>query len=444
MFRKKSPAFVFLVVVFISCFIPPTAQAQQLTLTQAIEEATSQSPELQRAESMTSSAHWKKIESYGAFLPTLGLSADYLFAKKYALLDVSFPGSANAVSIPQVIPTSYVALNAQIPIYNGSAANNRYKAASKFEKSADNEYHWARFKLERRVSLEFYRSIAAQILKEVAQQNVKALEDHLKDVNQFRRAGVSTNYDVLRVDVQVSESRSELMNAVDNVDVSRSRLAELLGRDDDTRQLSGELPVLKPELLSKVELTDLTARQDLTALGDRTEALADLHNASKAYLLPQIGLIGQYQYYNNRNDHALDTQAYRDAYNVGIMLNWNIFDGLVSISKEHQASEDRYQSERTMRLTVLKAKQDLSMWKRKYLYYCSVYQSRQGDIGKAKESVRLAKEGRRAGTRTNTDLLDAEAELYRAQAGSVNAQVGAVEALMNLELTTGQKLYQFN
>ena len=63
---------------------------------------------------------------------------------------------------------------------------------------------------------------------------------------------------------------------------------------------------------------------------------------------------------------------------------------------------------------------------------------------KATESLRLVKEGRRVGARTNTEFLDTETELFRAQAGQVNSQIGAVEALINLELATGQKLYNFN
>ncbi|HEY1080417.1 MAG TPA: TolC family protein, partial [Bdellovibrio sp.] len=52
----------------------------------------------------------------------------------------------------------------------------------------------------------------------------------------------------------------------------------------------------------------------------------------------------------------------------------------------------------------------------------------------------LSREGHKVGARTNTDVLDAEAELFRAKAGAVNAQIGALEAVFNLELSTGIKL----
>ncbi len=91
------------------------------------------------------------------------------------------------------------------------------------------------FQLQRQIILQYYKALAAQTLEDVANQNVKTLEDHLKDVNLFKKAGMFTNYDVLRVDVQVSEAKSELLNSVDNSVLSRAKLAEHLGNDSERR-----------------------------------------------------------------------------------------------------------------------------------------------------------------------------------------------------------------
>jgi outer membrane protein TolC len=54
--------------------------------------------------------------------------------------------------------------------------------------------------------------------------------------------------------------------------------------------------------------------------------------------------------------------------------------------------------------------------------------------------VRLAKEEERAGTRTSTETLDAELDLFRAKAGVVNALVNAAEAKIRLELALGREI----
>jgi len=293
--------------------------------------------------------------------------------------------------------------------------------------------------------LQFYRALAAQALKEVAEQNVKTLADHLKDVTLFRKVGISKNYDVLRVEVQVSEAKSELMNADDNIYTARNKLAELLDHENDLRTLKGALPVLRADNLRPQDIAFNSERPDLKSLAEKSTAYALRASAANRFWVPKLSLIGQYQYYNNINDKLFDSNgAYRDAYLIGIALNWNIFDGMTSIAKSAEAHEQAIQNEKTLRIATLKAMQDLEYWRRKYVYFCSIYAARQEDIQKASESVRLAKEGRRAGTQTNTDLLDAETELFRAKASLVNAQLGSIEALIKIELATGRKIYDFN
>ena len=415
------------------------ARAAEITLPEALNLANQQSPGVQRAESLNKETHWKKVEAFATFLPTLSATGTYLAAKKYVLTDVTIGNSPAPVAIPAIVPTTSFALNAQYSLFEGFAGTLRYNAAKAEERAADKELGWSRFETSRQVALQFYRALASATLKEVAEQNVKLLEDHLRDVSAFKRAGVSTNYDVLQVDVQVTEARSEAMNAADNVTISKVRLAELVG-ENEVRDPAGKLPVLKPEFVKNLRIESTEERPDLQALGERVSALESAATASNRYWVPRVGLFGTYNYYNNRNDGITDFDRFRDAYQAGVTLNWNIFDGLSSTARAKQSEEKHVQLETNLHATRLKARQDFDVWKRKYLYNLSVYQSRLGNIDKAKEAVRLAREGRKAGVRTSTDLLDAETELYRAQAGAINAQLGSIEALVNLELATGETL----
>ncbi|KYG65357.1 outer membrane secretion protein [Bdellovibrio bacteriovorus] len=424
-------------------FVSLESYSQGMKLGEAVDEAMAQSPKVQKSESQYKESSWKKTESYSGFLPSLSANASYLFNKKYALVDVTMNNTP--LTIPQVVPTTNLYLTAQWSIFDGFSSTNRYLSAGAFEDSAKNEYDWTRFQVEREVVVLFYKALAAKELKAVAEQNVRALNDHLKDVRLFKKVGTSTNYDVLRVEVQMSEAQSELLNATDNVEVARARLSEALGQDQDVSEVEGVLPRLKPELVAKVTQFNSSERKDLQSLRQKAEGFRYQEDSAEKYWVPRLALIGQYQYYNNRNDRFDDYEnGFRDAWQYGISLTWNIFDGMTSISRSKQSIEQKYQAEKTLRQAELKAKRDFDFWKRKYLYYCAVFEARQNDIAKSEESVRLSREGQKVGARTNTDVLDAEAELYRAKAGAVNAQIGAIEALVNLELSTGQKLVDFN
>ena len=431
-----------LAFIFLPLFASSPSAAATLSLTQAVREAESGSPLIKKAESSLEELRWKRTEALSNFLPTVNANASYLLDKKYALFDTVVGG--NAASFPQVIPSASFGLGAKIPLYDAWAGVDRYRAAGDFLQAGHLDLNWARIQVDREIVLLYYRALGAKLLQDVAAQNVMALEDHLREIQLFKKAGVSTNYDVLRVEVQVSEAKYAYLDASDNVALSKQRLAQALGKPFDDRSLTGELPVLKPELLHTIREKSDEERSDLQSLRAKVGALEKLENASSAYFSPKLFLFADYQRYNNRNTKAWPADsAFRDSYGLGVGMSWNLFDGMLSIARSKETVEQRVQSELGLRIAELRAVGDFELWQRKYLYYCSVYAARLNDVEKARESVRLAKAGRKVGARTNSDLLDAESDFNRAQAGLINSQLGSIEALLNLELATGRRIFNF-
>ncbi len=409
-----------------------------LTLQEALSQF-DQSPKVEKAASVLEELSWKRVETLSGFLPKLTANASRLLDARLVYVDIALGPTTQ--SIPQVIPKTVYGLGADWTVFDGLANFERLKGAQAFERAAKKDLDWARFQGSRDVVLFFYRALAAQTLKDVAASNLKTLEDHLNDVRLFKKAGAGTKFDVLRVEVQTSESQSELLNSTDNVSVSLLRLGEMLGVDMKNVVLRGQLPVLTPDLVQNLKYEE-HERADLQALRERVEGADHTANAANRFWVPRVSLNGQYQQYNNRTDD-LTGEGFRNAYSAAVNLNWNLYDGGISYARDRQAVEQRVQAEKSLILAQLKSGNDFEYWRRRYLYYASIFKARASDVEKSTESVRLAREGRKVGVRTNTDLLDAEAELFRARAGLVNSQIGAIEALVNLEAATGQSLYKF-
>jgi outer membrane protein TolC len=411
-----------------------------LTLSEAINTF-EKSPRIEKSESIKTEAHWKKVSSYSGFLPDLTLKSYHMFNQKYVFADIVFGG--NPASVPNLVPATVYSIGFQYPLFDGFSNWNRYQSANHYEKAAINEHQWNQFLGEREIIIQYYKTLAAYSLLDVANQNLKALTDHLSEVQLFKKAGISTKFDVLRVEVQKSEAESEVLNAKDNVENAINKLSEIMGIENSNLKLEGTLPILNKDLILNLK-EEINSRMDLISLREKLFSMEELDNAESKFFVPKLSLFGEYQKYNNRNDLWLSETAFRSAYNIGISLTWNLFDGMKSISKDKVASEQKIQTIKSLKIQELKFKNDFNIWKRKYLYYCDVSNARKNDIDKAEESVRLAREGRKVGTRTNTDLLDAQSELYRAQASNVNAKLGSIESLINLEIATGNKLYNFN
>ena len=428
-----------LAILFIHC----GTFAQNLNLHEALEMARGHSPELQRAEAARDESHWKKVGTFSGFLPHVSASANYLVEHKYMFTDIDLGSPPAHMSIPNIVPTTLYSLDARLNLFDGFASWNRLRSSIQYEEASDEELKWTRFRLDRAVVVAYYRALAAKTLREAAEQNLKTLKDHLREAQLLKKTGLSTNYDVLQVEVQVSLAESETLSSEDNVAQTQAELASTLGLEQ-VPSPQGVLPELKADLIRDVKPDETKERGDLKALQHRATGADWERKALNRFWVPKIGAFGSVQYYNNLTEGFDDGKSIRNAYQVGVSLQWDLFDGMASIAQANEAVARKIQSEKTLASANLKAHENLNFWTHKYAYFCSVMKARQNDLGKARESVRLAREGRHAGVRTNTDLLDAESEVFKAQAGAINAQLGAVEALINVELNSGQRIYQFD
>jgi outer membrane protein TolC len=357
------------------------------------------------------------------------------------LLDVNFGGGVS--SIPQVVPVTQYTLSARWNIFDGFASTYRVLAANQSLQAARDESDWNRFSLERKTILAFYRLLASQQIRDVVTENLKTLRDHLKDVESSKRAGVSTQYDVLKTQVQLSEAETELINAEDNISSAYENLAQALGKDKETRQLVGQLPVVDTDSFKTLQLEDQTQRKDLQSLEKKTQAAHYGYQSANKHWLPKISLFADYQYYNNRTEGFDDEANFREGYLIGVALNWNLFDGFGAYARSGQAEAKALQMDKTLQINRLKAQDEFEFWKRKLAYYGSLYKAKSTDIERSEEALRLAKAGRKVGVRTNTDILDAQAEVNRSKVARINSQLGTIESLVNLELSLGKKLYSF-
>lgn len=416
----------------------PTLFAADLDLNQALKEVVDSSPDLAVSRSRLTEAQWKEKEMFGeGYLPKLRANGNYLTDKKYQFINVNLNGAP--VVFPSIFPNSQFNLMAELPLFDGFVSTNRYLSADKREQAAREQFDWDSFKTEMTVTLAYYEALGALLLRDVAMQNLKVLEEHKREVQLFKKSGVSTNYDVLRVEVQASNAATDLADAEDNIILRRQKLAEVMGHEKEERALVGELPVPRESILTEVKTP--SDRHDLKSLKLETLAREHEESAFNSHWVPRFSLFANYNWYNNLSVGFNDWDLYRNSRQVGFLMTWDLFDGFSSYSRSKQAIEKKVQSEKKLRSLELASVKDVETWRRRFKSQCRIYQARMEDIRRSEESVRLAREGKRVGARTDSELLDAELDLYRSKAGAVRAQLGAIEALVELQLAEGRRYY---
>jgi outer membrane protein TolC len=416
------------------------AMADPLTLTDAVATARARSPELQKAELSADAAGWGKLEALAEHLPHLDARGTHFLGAKYSNLNVLFGG--DAITFPSAFPQTELSLEASVLLFDGLGAINRYRAARLESEAAELELGRARLALEEGVATRFHQALAAQELAKVADQDIETLEQHLKLARASQRAGFSTNVDVLRIESQLEEARAERILATDNVVTARQALNEAMGVESDARPLAGTLPVPDPRRVPPELALDVSRREDLMAQTRREQAADRLSAAAASHWFPRVSLFGAEQFYKfgDFDPAILPNATFQNAYSFGLRLSWNLFDGGAAIARSARADDQAAIAAQESRRRLIASPGEFDAWKRRYVYNAALFAARKRAVEKSAESVRLATIAVRAGTKTHSEALDAELELFRARAGVIRAQLDASEALAQLELAVGHRL----
>jgi outer membrane protein TolC len=416
-----------------------------LSVDTAVREALDGSPTIQSAEAAVSASRWHQFQAIGnGFLPKISAGFNHFISEEYQDTSINFGGTV--LNFPGAYSNNMLTVSAMVPIFDGFANINNLKAAALEKTAAEQELDRAKFQLAQDVKLAFYQALAAAELRSVAEENVKTLEDHLKEVEIQKNGGAATKYDTLRVSVQLSEGRADAIDADDAAALARKKLTALLGLEQDDRTLDGQLPIPDVSKAKDLELAGTPVdRSDIQALDLRSQAADRTSTAQNSWIIPTVSLGAQYNYYEVMNESTVTgsvsgSGSYKPAYSVALAFQWNIFDGGVSLAQGRQAAYQQIQADKKTEQARIDVPYDFAYWKKKFLSSSDHYQARKYDVERSEESVRLAKEEERAGTRTSTETLDAELDLFRSKAGVVNAQINALEAKIRLESTLGRTI----
>jgi outer membrane protein TolC len=414
---------------------------QALTLTQAQSEAAAGNPDLHRLQASAERYSWGKLAAVSTYLPHLSASYDNYFKSSYMRENILFGGSV--VSFPAAYPKESINLEAELTVFDGFSAWDRFKAARLNAEASTLDLERARFGLNAEVRGAFYEALAAQKLLEVAKQNVKTLEDHLNRAKLSERSGYGVRFDTLRIEATLEEARAEQESAENNVYIARDSLTALLGgKSRDERPLEGELPVLKESDVPKDLSLDPASRADMQAQFKRNEAADREAAAARGEWYPSLSVFANEQYYKFGNfDAAVQANSnYENAWAIGMRLKWNLFDGGRTYAGARMAEASANEASARTAKEAAALPREFDTWKRKYFQSVSLYKARSRALRQFEESVRLAGVGLKAGTRTHTEMLDAELDLFRARGGVVRAQTDAIDALGKLELAVGHPL----
>jgi outer membrane protein TolC len=275
--------------------------------------------------------------------------------------------------------------------------------------------------------------LLARATRRVQEEAVRRAEAVLQDTVARRRQGVAVKDDVLRSDVQLSESRDALVRAREGVFDALARLNNALGRDAGVPLEVVDIesqPALPGSLMDLMEIA--AGQRPEVAVAQQAVVVAQGgREAARGEFLPRI--------------FARAAAGHTDGENV--ITGWQEGVGLhidapLYAGGRHQgelrSAEGDIASAIADAQTIL---DDVSL--EVNLAYRAVMANEER-VGLARpaveqsvEALRIVRQRYRAGTATPTDVIDAETAATRAEQRYVSARIDYLSALARVAYVTG-------
>ncbi|MEH2405010.1 TolC family protein [Nostoc sp.] len=396
-------------------------QTVPISLAQALELAKRNNRDLQVAILQLERSRAALRESQAALYPTLGLDSR-----------VTNNGNGFTNNSSQSSTTFNGSVQLNYDLYTSGNREASIRAAE--EQLRVDEFNVETQSLTTRLnaSTQYYDLQQADESVRINRSAVANAQASLRDTQAREQAGVGTRFDVLQAQVNLANAQQNLTNSISQQQIARRQLATLLSLSQsvnisaaDPVQLAGLWqPTLEQTIVqafqNRPELPQNLAQRNIYEQ-QRRQALSQLG--------PQISLVGNYNLLDRYNDGVSIT----DGYSAGLQGNVSLFDGGVAKARADQSranigiTESQFASQRNQ------IRFDVEQYYSQLQSNLNNVQTSSVALNQAREAVNLARLRFQAGVGTQTEVIDAENDLTRAEGNRVAAILDYNRALANLQ-----------
>ena len=315
------------------------------------------------------------------------------------------------------------------------AAKSAYNASLKQLDSSTNEVVIS-------VKKAYYNILNQNQLINVAQEAVKIDELQLEQAKEYFKAGVRTRIDVTNAQLQVSNSKLDLLKSEFGLESANTALITILGI-----KLENDFSVKKDDTditsLAKGIVPETSKTDDLVNQGLENRAEIALYKAIIDVSQSQVKS-AQSEYYPkillnaSLNDRIADIESFDNRQiSAGVYIKWDIFSGFSSEAKIRENLAKLTKSKIDLRDIELKITQEITD------AYLEVKKSEDStkmqllSVELATQNLSLAQQRYKAGLSDMVELNDAKLSYTKSKSDLVNTYYSYLLAVANLGYSVG-------
>lgn len=415
-----------------------------LTVEKAIQLGLENSKALHLSQMKVQYADARAGETNAARLPSLKFGGGYTRLSDVPAFNIGpFPPLLTTpISVAPAVLNNYsMKLSMTQPLFTGFRMDALSRAADYTAEAQNFEYSKDKSDLIYNVRVAYWSLYKAIQIKKVVDENVEQVKAHLKDVQSMMVQGMTTNNDVLKVQVQLSDVQLKQIDANNGVRLAMIGLNNTIGIPLSTDIGLESNVVHQPKEygdLNKLIEQAMERRPELKAMDSRVQAGEAGVTAARSGWFPQIYLSGNY-YYSRPNQRIFPTQdIFKDTWDVSVGVSLDIWNWGTTVHQTDQAQAQLAQAKDALGQIQDGITLDLTQ------SYLNIQQARER-IGVADQGVKQAEENYRvtnkrfnAGLASTSDMIDAEVALLLAKTNQTNALVDYQLAQARIEKSIGE------
>ncbi len=395
-------------------------------MSEALQAALATHPAMGAAEARVAGAEADVSGAKALRLPSLGTSAsltrfqDPMLVAPLHAFDVT-----NVPVFDRTLVQAQIAV--QYTIFEGGLRGARIRGADAMAGAARWDVQATEAELLEVVTEAYLGVLTTRDVKTAADRQVQALEAERSRANRQLAEGAAPRVEVLRADAALLDARAQATTFSARVDLAHQALARLMGLEATALDARDFRDVrLDPADETSAEVHPLVERSRGVVAAAR--ARMDQERAGR---FPSVSATaGLLDFGTLDGDHIAE-------WRTGIEIAWPLFTGGARSASIRRAGADVQVAEDQLRLTQLQVDNASDMAEASLVESTSRVDALEAAVTQWEEVARIEALRVQEGAGVQTDLLTAEAGLFRARAGAAQARYDAVLARVRLARARG-------
>lgn len=421
-------------LVLSACLLLTSPWSFALDLVEAYERAKQADPNWQANKLQYEADKLNLGIANGNLLPTVTVSGNVTRKNQNA----NQSGAQAGLFMPDSTTTKQIALTARQPLFRWDAWEGLKQVKTSINLSEINLQIQKQQHLLN-VSEAYFNVLRQQALTVANLQEEQALSEQLRMMNAKLQEGLVAKSDVSEANAQYQNARANRMATNVQLVLAQEQLQQFIGPyRENLAVLREDFEFQKPVPNNVQAWEELAQGQNLGILQARLQKryAEDGKRVEKAALYPQIEAVGTYGYNKQSPESIMSQDGQFDQ--IGIEMNWNVFNGGRTQKSIRQAAVNVEKSQAQVDAAIRKAETDV---KKAYMQVetdQAKLQARKAAM-QSSSQVSLASQAQyQEGLKTMVDVLLAQRNAFSARQDYLNSKYDYLLHVLELKASVGK------